>query len=174
MKSNDLLLLSTFAIISFCFFASVDIASAACKDKSNTTCLECVRDFSCYWCDETSKCGDRPTIKPSSKDCDGKWYAFSQCTVSGNLLLIIVPVVVVVLLLITGVCIYCCCCRDCLKRRAQRKWAKEDNRRENKKREREERHNNREEERKIRHDEIRNKYGLFKDAPKYERFDGPS
>ena len=149
----------------------IDYVASSCQDKSNTTCTRCVRDFSCYWCAESKYCGDRPTIKPSDKECDGKWYAFSQCSVSGNILLVIIPVVVVVLLGVVGFCIYCCCCRDCLKRRAQRSWAKDDNRRENKKRELQERHATKEEERKIRHDEIRAKYGLFKEEPKYERFD---
>lgn len=167
---NQVTIFSTLLIlIAFCY---VDVVNGDCHDHDNTTCTRCVRDFSCYWCAESKLCGTRPTIKPSSKECDGKWYAFAQCSLSGNILLIILPIAAVVLLVIVGLCIYCCCCRDCLKRRAQKKWAKDDNKRENKKRELQERHAAREEERKIRHDEIRNKYGLFnKEEPKYERFD---
>lgn len=149
------------------------VSSNTCTDKSNTTCISCVRDFSCYWCAETRQCGERPTIQPTKKQCAGKWFAFSQCSLSGNILLVILPIAVIVLLLIVGACVYCCCCKDALKRRAQRKWAREDNRRETKKRERADRHAQRNEERKIRHDEIRNKYGIFKEEPKYERFDTP-
>ena len=166
---NQISVLSTLVII----IAFFDVVSSKCIVRQNVSCISCVRDFSCYWCEKTKFCGQRPAIKPSSKECAGKWYAFSQCKLSGNILLVILPVVAVVVLLIIGVCIYCCCCRDCLKRRAQRKWAKDDNRREVKKRERQDRHAGREEERKIRHDEIRNKYGLFKEEPKYERFDTP-
>lgn len=165
--------LTTLVLSGTIFLSFVGEVSTKCSDKSNTTCVRCVRDFSCYWCAASKKCGIRPTIKPSSKECDGKWYAFSQCKLSGNLLLIILPVVVVFLLLIVGVCIYCCCCRDCLRRRREKKWAKQDNRRDNKKRDMEAKHAERDEERRIRHDEIRNKYGLFKEEPKYERFDTP-
>ena len=147
--------------------------SASCQDKSNTTCTRCVRDFSCYWCEESKYCGDRPTIKPPAKECSGKWFAYSQCSVSGNLLVVILPILIVVLLGVVGFCTYYCCCRDCLKRRAQRKWAKDDYRRENKKREMQQRSASRDEERKIRHDEIRAKYGLYTEEPKYERFDTP-
>lgn len=145
--------------------------TALCSDKDNTTCSDCVKDFDCYWCVPTKKCGDRPTIKPSKEECDGKWYSYMQCTVSGNLLLIIVPIVVGVLLLITGVCIYCCCCRECCRARDRKRWAKEDSRKDQRKQEREQRHNERDEERRLKHDQIRMKYGLTRDEPKYEKFD---
>jgi len=144
--------------------------ASSCNTKSNTTCSTCVRDFDCYWCVESKFCGDRPTIKPSSKECDGKWFSYSQCTVNGNLLLIIVPIVLVVVLFLTVCCIYCCCCRQCCRERRQRKWAKEDTRKEARKNDRSAKHEARAEEMKIKHDNIRKKYGLFKDD-QYERFD---
>lgn len=147
-------------------------SSASCSDKDNTSCSDCVKDFDCYWCVPTKKCGKRPTIKPSKSECDGKWYAFSQCKVSGNFLLIVIPICAFVILVIAIACIYCCCCRNCCRERRRKKWAKEDNRSDQRKKEREDRHAAKDEERRLKHDQIRTKYGLFKEnEPKYEKFD---
>jgi len=151
------------------FMSLCDITAGGCHTHDNTTCASCVRDFSCYWCEETQLCGKRPSLKPSSKDCDGKWYAFSQCSVSGNLILILLPLTAVVMLVAIGICVYCCCCRRCCNKRAQKKWEKDDMIRKAKKRELQERHKSGVTERmSMQHDEIRNKYGLFNNEHTYE------
>jgi len=164
----------------FCILSLVaegSTSNGSCASKSLQSCSECVKDWDCYYCEKTKFCGKRPIIKPKTSECDGDWYSYKQCTLSGNLLLIIIPTVLGVLLVITICICYCCCCRKCSRRRTARRFAKEDARREAEREQREMRHAERVAERKVKHDEIRKKYGLYKDDEegegnaKYQRFD---
>ncbi|XP_065053209.1 pituitary tumor-transforming gene 1 protein-interacting protein-like [Rhopilema esculentum] len=159
-----------------CLFCIGSAANDSCTSKSGGSCSDCVNNFDCYYCQATKYCGKRPVIKPDSSECSGDWYSYKQCTVSGNLLLIIVPCVLGALLIIFLLVCYCCCCRKCSRRRAAKRFAKEDERMSREKEEREMKHAERSAERRQKHDEIRKKYGLFKDGEdkdggKYQRFD---
>lgn len=151
-----------------------DTSAASCKLSGNdTSCSKCVgTDIECFYCDSTKTCEKRTGIVVSSSQCSGKWYTYSQCTIPGVVLIVIAPLAALIVLIFLLCCIYCICCRDCCRERNRKKWAKEDQRKENRKKDREDRASARDEERKLKHDQIRAKYGLFKDdSSKYQRFD---
>ncbi|XP_066931735.1 pituitary tumor-transforming gene 1 protein-interacting protein-like [Clytia hemisphaerica] len=171
---------SLLLIVVFCLTWFVqDTIGASCefKKSSNGTvsgsCGECVGyDIECFYCDSTKKCEKRTSVIVNKDQCSGKWYTYSQCTIPGVVLIVIAPLAAVLLLVFLCCCVYCICCRDCCRERSQRKWAKEDSKRENRKNERDAKHAARDEERKLKHDQIRAKYGLFKDdSNKYQKFD---
>ncbi|XP_048960617.1 pituitary tumor-transforming gene 1 protein-interacting protein isoform X2 [Canis lupus baileyi] len=141
----------------------------ACSQNTNRTCEECLRNVSCLWCHTNKACLDYPVsrILPPSSLCKLSSARWGVCWVNFEALIITLSVVGGAVLLAVAVCCCCCCCR-------RKKSRKPDKSEEKAAREREERRIRQEERRaemKSRHDEIRKKYGLFKEENPYARFE---
>ncbi|KAM9694590.1 pituitary tumor-transforming gene 1 protein-interacting protein isoform 1-T1 [Trichechus inunguis] len=141
---------------------------AACSQNSNRTCEDCLKNVSCLWCNTNKACLDYPVKKilPPGSLCKLSSARWGVCWVNFEALIITMSVVGGAILL--GVAICCCCC--CRRKRSR----KPDKSEEKAMREREERRVRQEERRaemKSRHDEIRKKYGLFKEENPYARFE---
>uniref|UniRef100_A0A8D2FIG9 PTTG1 interacting protein n=1 Tax=Theropithecus gelada TaxID=9565 RepID=A0A8D2FIG9_THEGE len=122
----------------------------------------------CLWCNTNKACLDYPVtnILPPASLCKLSSARWGVCWVNFEALIITMSVVGGALLL--GIAICCCCC--CRRKRSR----KPDRSEEKAMREREERRIRQEERRaemKTRHDEIRKKYGLFKEENPYARFE---
>lgn len=114
-------------------------------------------------------------------DCSGSYYLYPSCKISGLAVMIIVIITCLLFVVLIGCCIYCCCCRSGKSTRLR--WAREDSRDRQARSERRDRQDSRRAERKERHDDIRKKYGLYKDDQqtgtgtgtgtdgRYQRFD---
>lgn len=144
-------------------------AGTACSQYTNKTCRECLSNASCLWCNTNNTCSDYPVtrILPPASLCQLSSARWGVCWVNFEALIIAMSVVGGSILL--GVCYCCCCC--CRRRRRSREPDKQE---EKAIREREERRIRQEERRaemKSRHDEIRKKYGLFKEENAYARFE---
>ncbi|XP_011809625.1 PREDICTED: pituitary tumor-transforming gene 1 protein-interacting protein [Colobus angolensis palliatus] len=140
----------------------------SCSQNTNKTCEECLKNVSCLWCNTNKACLDYPVtnILPPASLCKLSSARWGVCWVNFEALIITMSVVGGALLL--GIAICCCCC-------CRRKRSRQPDRSEEKAmREREERRIRQEERRaemKTRHDEIRKKYGLFKEENPYARFE---
>lgn len=151
--------------------ALLAVASAAdteCSLMTNTTCETCLKNVKCLWCNTNSKCLDYPVrnILPPSSLCKLKDARWGICWVNFEAVIITVSVVGGVLILSLILCC-CCCCRKKKSRNSSLETEKSV-------REKEERRVRQEERRvqmKTRHDEIRKKYGLFKEDNPYTKFD---
>nr|XP_061799743.1 pituitary tumor-transforming gene 1 protein-interacting protein-like [Nerophis lumbriciformis] len=138
--------------------------------KSNSSCAQCLHDASCLWCESSQQCMDYPVhfIVPPSSLCpmnDARW---GLCWVNLKVVLITLTSLAGLVLLALLVCCMCCCCR----RRRQQQISDDGEvlRAEQKTRERIARQKERRMEMQLRHDKIRQKYGLTKDPP-YSRLD---
>ncbi|XP_005548582.3 pituitary tumor-transforming gene 1 protein-interacting protein isoform X2 [Macaca nemestrina] len=148
--------------------AAQEPLGAACSQNTNKTCEECLKNVSCLWCNTNKACLDYPVtnILPPASLCKLSSARWGVCWVNFEALIITMSVVGGALLL--GIAICCCCC--CRRKRSR----KPDRSEEKAMREREERRIRQEERRaemKTRHDEIRKKYGLFKEENPYARFE---
>lgn len=148
--------------------AAQEPRGAACSQNTNKTCEECLKNVSCLWCNTNKACLDYPVtnILPPASLCKLSSARWGVCWVNFEALIITMSVVGGALLL--GIAICCCCC--CRRKRSR----KPDRSEEKAMREREERRIRQEERRaemKTRHDEIRKKYGLFKEENPYARFE---
>uniref|UniRef100_F6V6X5 PTTG1 interacting protein n=1 Tax=Equus caballus TaxID=9796 RepID=F6V6X5_HORSE len=122
----------------------------------------------CLWCNTNKACLDYPVTKilPPGSLCKLSSARWGVCWVNFEALIITMSVLGGAVLLGVAVCC-CCCCR-------RKKSRKPDKSEEKAMREREERRIRQEERRaemKSRHDEIRKKYGLFKEENPYARFE---
>ncbi|XP_070108693.1 pituitary tumor-transforming gene 1 protein-interacting protein [Equus przewalskii] len=140
----------------------------ACSQNTNKTCEECLKNVSCLWCNTNKACLDYPVTKilPPGSLCKLSSARWGVCWVNFEALIITMSVLGGAVLLGVAVCC-CCCCR-------RKKSRKPDKSEEKAMREREERRIRQEERRaemKSRHDEIRKKYGLFKEENPYARFE---
>ena len=131
--------------------------------KYNKSCNDCVNTHKCYYCGSTKRCWKYdPTIKdfiPPESQCLKNDSFIGQCFFTTLVLLIAVPSAAGVLLIALGCTIYCCCCRN-NKRRIQRdqtRFQAELDRRKDAS-------DRRKAERQAKRDDIRRKYGLFKDG----------
>ncbi|XP_042332730.1 PTTG1IP family member 2 isoform X2 [Sceloporus undulatus] len=118
-----------------------------CAAFTKRTCEECVKNTKCLWCGENDTCMDYPVSKliPPSSVCELKDSYWGICFVNFEAIIITIGVVAGLLLLLT----VCCCCYCCRRRRPSRKH-----------------------ERKVKHDEIRKKYGLLPDSDHpYSRYE---
>ncbi|XP_057580255.1 pituitary tumor-transforming gene 1 protein-interacting protein-like [Hippopotamus amphibius kiboko] len=146
-------------------------AAQGCSENTHRTCEGCLKNVSCLWCNTDKACLDYPVTKvlPPSSLCGLSSARWGVCWVNLEALIIAMSVIGGSLLL--GVAICCCCCR----RRRQRTWSRRPDKSEERAiREREECRVRQEEcraEMKSRHDEIRKKYGLFKEENPYARFE---
>lgn len=141
----------------------------ACSQFTNRTCQECLSNVSCLWCNTNKTCSDYPVsrVLPPAALCELSSARWGVCWVNFQALIIAMSVVGGSIVL--GIC-YCCCCW----RRRRRRAREPDKQEEKAIREREERRVRQEERRaemKSRHDEIRKKYGLFKEENPYARFE---
>ncbi|XP_018956304.1 pituitary tumor-transforming gene 1 protein-interacting protein-like [Cyprinus carpio] len=141
----------------------------SCETKSGTTCEECLAYVDCLWCISTKKCITYPakTILPPNSLCplnDARW---GLCTINFQILIITLSVAAALLIIGFLVCIFCCCkCENFGSTRFQNRMNRQSDKTKTKQEERKA-------ELKIRHDEIRQKYGLSRASP-YARFDNPS
>ncbi|XP_055135902.1 pituitary tumor-transforming gene 1 protein-interacting protein [Symphalangus syndactylus] len=148
--------------------AAQEPPGAACSQNTNKTCEECLKNVSCLWCNTNKACLDYPvtSVLPPASLCKLSSARWGVCWVNFEALIITMSVVGGTILL--GIAICCCCC--CRRKRSR----KPDRSEEKAMREREERRIRQEERRaemKTRHDEIRKKYGLFKEENPYARFE---
>ncbi|XP_041117703.1 pituitary tumor-transforming gene 1 protein-interacting protein-like [Polyodon spathula] len=139
----------------------------ACSVYSNTSCEMCLKNVSCLWCNSDKKCNDYPvrTILPPRSLCELPSARWGVCWVDFQALIIAMSVVLGALLLAVLICC-CCCCRK-KKVRGPDKTEEKINRQNEQRKIRQE---ERKTEMKVRHDEIRNKYGLTKQNP-YTKFE---
>ncbi|XP_064332704.1 pituitary tumor-transforming gene 1 protein-interacting protein isoform X1 [Camelus dromedarius] len=142
---------------------------SACSQNTNRTCEECLKNVSCLWCNTNKACLDYPVAKilPPGSLCQLSSARWGVCWVNFEALIITMSVIGGTILLGVAVCCCCCCCR-------RKRSRGPDKSEEKAMREREERRVRQEERRaemKSRHDEIRRKYGLFKEENPYARFE---
>nr|XP_019963647.1 PREDICTED: pituitary tumor-transforming gene 1 protein-interacting protein-like [Paralichthys olivaceus] len=143
-----------------------DPAPSPCASRSNSSCADCLQNVTCLWCGPTQQCLDYPVrnILPPSSVCpltDARW---GVCWVNFQVLIITMSVLAGILIIAVLVC--CCCCCKCERVGSKREDAKV----ERQTRARNARQKARRTEMQLRHDEIRQKYGLAKDNP-YCRMD---
>ncbi|XP_072826410.1 pituitary tumor-transforming gene 1 protein-interacting protein [Vicugna pacos] len=141
----------------------------ACSQSTNRTCEECLKNVSCLWCNTNKACLDYPVAKilPPGSLCQLSSARWGVCWVNFEALIVTMSVIGGTILLGVAVCCCCCCCR-------RKRSRGPDKSEEKAMREREERRVRQEERRaemKSRHDEIRRKYGLFKEENPYARFE---
>ncbi|XP_043098814.1 pituitary tumor-transforming gene 1 protein-interacting protein-like [Puntigrus tetrazona] len=141
----------------------------SCESKNGTSCEECLAYVDCLWCIPTKTCVTYPakTILPPHSLCplsDARW---GLCTLNFQILIITLSVVGAMLIIGFLVCIFCCCkCENIGSARFENRMNRQSDKRKTKQEQRKT-------ELKIRHDEIRQKYGLSRASP-YARFDNPS
>ncbi|XP_012696466.1 PTTG1 interacting protein a [Clupea harengus] len=140
-----------------------------CESKNGTNCEECLKNVSCLWCIKTKTCMTYPikTILPPYALCplnDARW---GQCSINFKTLIIAMAVVGGVIILAFFICLFCCCkCENAGSKRFENKMDKQADKRKGKS-------DSRKAEMRVRHDEIRQKYGLSKASP-YARFENSS
>ncbi|KAM9346846.1 PTTG1 interacting protein b [Symphorus nematophorus] len=141
-------------------------ASTPCELRSNKSCAECLTNVTCLWCSPTQRCMEYPIgkILPPRSVCplnDARW---GVCWVNFQILIITMSVLATVIIIGILVCCLCCCkCERVGNRREDAKVERQN-------RMRKARQKERRTEMQLRHDEIRQKYGLAKDNP-YARMD---
>ncbi|XP_028663324.1 PTTG1 interacting protein b [Erpetoichthys calabaricus] len=148
-------------------FSQTPTQPIVCSARSNTSCEECLNNVTCLWCYSNKKCIDYPVknILPPKSLCELSSARWGVCWVDFQALIITISVLAGILLLSIIICC-CCCCRK--KRNPGPDKDEEKIKRQNEQRKirQEERKN----EMRMRHEEIRQKYGLTKETP-YSRFE---
>ncbi|XP_071243949.1 pituitary tumor-transforming gene 1 protein-interacting protein-like [Salvelinus alpinus] len=146
-------------------FAQTAAPSLVCETKNGTNCEECLTIVTCLWCQKTKMCITYPvnTILPPHALCplnDARW---GRCWVNFQSLIIAMAVVGGVIIIAFLVCLFCCCkCEHIGSTRFDAKMERRTNKMKGKQEERKA-------EMKMRHDEIRTKYGLSGSNP-YSKF----
>ncbi|XP_068101321.1 pituitary tumor-transforming gene 1 protein-interacting protein [Hyperolius riggenbachi] len=151
-----------------CVLAAATAADTDCSLLSNTSCETCLKNVKCLWCNTNTKCVEYPVrnILPPSSLCklsDARW---GICWVNFEALIIAMSVVGGIIILSLLVCCYCCC-----RKKKNRNSSLETEKSMREKEERKVRQEERRVQMKSRHDEIRKKYGLFKEDNPYSKFD---
>jgi len=147
-------------------------SSSTCAKYTN--CDDCVQKSKgkCVFCNDGKTCKELGILHLTDV-CTGGLMNTSWATCTVNMMALIIGMSVVggVLLLSVCCCICCCCCcKDSAKQKL--KWMREDALNRGKSDERKARYAERRAEREAKNDEIRKKYGLFKDGSgKYQKFD---
>ncbi|XP_042192379.1 pituitary tumor-transforming gene 1 protein-interacting protein isoform X2 [Callorhinchus milii] len=141
---------------------------SVCSDPSNNNCEQCLQRVSCLWCNTNKKCVEYPVRKilPPSSLCKLSAARWGVCWVNFEALIIAMSVVGGIILLSLCVCCYCCC-------RTKKRMLPDprDEKLEREKEQRKMRQEERRNEMKVRHDEIRKKYGLFNKPNTYSKFE---
>ncbi|XP_064278790.1 pituitary tumor-transforming gene 1 protein-interacting protein-like [Passer domesticus] len=140
-----------------------------CHQYTNRSCEECLKNVTCLWCASSRRCMEYPVrrILPPADLCELRSARWGVCWVNFEALIIAMSVVGGTLLIMLGVCCCCCCC--CKKK--SKKPDKDDERAAREREKRRVRQEERRAEMKSRHDEIRRKYGLFKEENPYAKFE---
>ncbi|KAI4880294.1 hypothetical protein NFI96_030733 [Prochilodus magdalenae] len=150
-------------------WAQTTPSGETCENKNSTTCEKCLESTQCLWCIKTSSCLTYPakTILPPYSLCplsDARW---GMCSMNFQILIITVSVAVGVIIIAFFFCLFCCCkCENCGSSGFERKMQRQADKRKTKQEQRKA-------EMKVRHDEIRQKYGLSRVSP-YARFENPA
>ncbi|XP_050167519.1 pituitary tumor-transforming gene 1 protein-interacting protein-like [Myiozetetes cayanensis] len=143
----------------------------ACSEFSQKSCDECLKNVSCLWCYTNNTCIDYPvrSILPPSSLCSLSNARWGVCWINFEALIIAMAVVAgLILVSVTVCCCYCCYCR----RRSRSRPDEEEEQLARKREERRLQSLQRKHERKLKHDEIRKKYGLLQDSDNpYSRFE---
>ncbi|XP_007452570.1 PREDICTED: pituitary tumor-transforming gene 1 protein-interacting protein [Lipotes vexillifer] len=164
-------LASLWLLVPRCLLTSRSVVCdhAGCSQNTNRTCEECLKNVSCLWCNTDKACLDYPVTKilPPSSLCKLSSARWGVCWVNFEALIIALSVLGGALLLGVACCCYCCCCG----RRRSRRPDKSEERAAREREERRVRQEERRAEMKSRHDEIRKKYGLFREENPYARFE---
>uniref|UniRef100_A0A3P8Y1I3 Uncharacterized protein n=1 Tax=Esox lucius TaxID=8010 RepID=A0A3P8Y1I3_ESOLU len=137
-----------------------------CASKSNTSCEECLSNVTCLWCRSTQQCLDYPvrTILPPRSLCPLPEARWGLCWVNFQALIITLSLIAGVIIIAVMVCCFRCCrskktvdttADAAMERQADARKVRQEERRT---------------EMRLRHDEIRSKYGLTKENP-YARFE---
>lgn len=135
-----------------------------------TSCELCLVNVSCLWCQTNSSCTDYPVsyVIPPASVCKLSQARWGVCWVNFEALIIAMAVVCGILLLAITVCCCCCCC----KRRRSSSFDSDDEQFARRREEIRQRSDERKAERKVKHDEIRKKYGLIPDSDHpYSKFE---
>ncbi|XP_072200774.1 uncharacterized protein [Excalfactoria chinensis] len=142
-------------------------AVGECQQYTNRSCEECLKNVTCLWCASSRRCVPYPVrrILPPADLCELRSARWGVCWVNFEALIIAMSVVGGMILIMLLVC--CCCC--CKKK--SKKPDKEDERAARERERRRVRQEERRAEMKSRHDEIRRKYGLFKEENPYAKFE---
>lgn len=141
----------------------------SCESKNGTSCEECLSNVNCLWCIPTKRCLTYPakTILPPHSVCplnDARW---GLCTINFQILIITLSVAGALLIIGFLICIFCCCkCENIGSSRFENNMNRKADKRKTKQEQRTA-------DLKIRHDEIRQKYGLSRASP-YARFENPN
>ncbi|XP_048362247.1 pituitary tumor-transforming gene 1 protein-interacting protein [Sphaerodactylus townsendi] len=140
----------------------------SCGQYTNTSCEACLKNVTCLWCTSNKKCIEYPvrSILPPSSVCALSSARWGVCGVNFEALIITMSVVGGGI--IVALCVCCCCC--CRKKKSK-KPDREDEKAAREKEQRRVRQEERRAEMKSRHDEIRKKYGLFKEENPYAKFE---
>ncbi|XP_017673244.1 PREDICTED: pituitary tumor-transforming gene 1 protein-interacting protein-like isoform X2 [Lepidothrix coronata] len=144
--------------------------TAACSAFSQKSCDECLKNVSCLWCYTNNTCIDYPvrSILPPSSLCSLSNARWGVCWINFEALIIAIAVVAGLILVSVAVC----CCYCCYCRRRSRRPDEEEEQLARKREERRLQSLQRKHERKLKHDEIRKKYGLLQDSDNpYSRFE---
>lgn len=141
----------------------------ACATYTNTSCKMCLKNVTCLWCNTNQQCVDYPvrSILPSKSLCALSAARWGVCWVNFEALIIAMSVVCGIILIAFLYCCWRCCCRT----KKRRGPDKEEEKAAREQEERRVRQDERRVEMKARHDEIRKKYGLFKEDNPYSKFD---
>ncbi|XP_051567902.1 pituitary tumor-transforming gene 1 protein-interacting protein-like [Myxocyprinus asiaticus] len=141
----------------------------SCESKNGTSCEECLSSVNCLWCIQTKKCITYPakTILPPQSLCPLSEARWGLCSMNFQILIITLSVAGALLIIGILVCIFCCCkCENIGSARFENRMNRQTDKMKTKQEERKA-------ELKIRHDEIRQKYGLSRASP-YARFENPN
>ncbi|NWT84839.1 PTTG protein, partial [Lanius ludovicianus] len=134
-----------------------------CRQYTNRSCEECLKNVTCLWCASSKRCVEYPVrrILPPADLCELRSARWGVCWVNFEALIIAMSVVGGTLLIALGVCCCCCCCKKKSKRQVLDMTPdyKDDERAAREREKRRVRQEERRAEMKSRHDEIRRKYG---------------
>ncbi|XP_050987589.1 pituitary tumor-transforming gene 1 protein-interacting protein [Labeo rohita] len=139
--------------------------------NTQTSCETCLANVSCLWCQMNGSCMDYPVsyVIPPASVCKLSQARWGVCWVNFEALIIAMAAVCGTLLLaITICCCWCCCC----KRRRSSSIDRDDEQFARRREEIRQRADERRAERKVKHDEIRRKYGLITESDHpYSKFE---
>ncbi|XP_015214802.1 PTTG1 interacting protein b [Lepisosteus oculatus] len=147
-------------------YAQTSAPGVSCATYSNTSCEQCLKNVSCLWCKTNTRCIDYPvrTILPPHSLCPLSSARWGMCWMDFQALIIAISVIAGIILIAIFICCFCCCkCEKIGIPKLDAKFAHQGEKRKARQEERKA-------EMKMRHDEIRRKYGLTKSNP-YSKFE---
>ncbi|XP_031572737.1 pituitary tumor-transforming gene 1 protein-interacting protein-like [Actinia tenebrosa] len=164
----NILLLFTATYLCFYCLSTVQAANKTlsadeeCAKHTNGSCGDCVAVKGCYYCEPTKKCSYDVVNGAFHGACKDSQWKVGQCVLSGKILIIVLPSIAGAILIALCCLIYCCCCRK--KKGHSKKESKEEARFRRQREEIDLKHSQRRAERQVKYDEIRKKYGLYKNT----------